>query len=174
MDLRYPIGAFAHEGDITPAQRSLWIQDIAELPARLNEAVRGLGDAQLDTPYREGGWTARQVVHHVGDSHMNSLIRFKLALTEDLPTIKPYEEQLWAELADTRALPIEPSLTLLAALHLRWVALLESMGEAEFARSFYHPGSGETIRLDRALGTYAWHGRHHTAHITSLRGRMGW
>ncbi|MBB6671411.1 YfiT family bacillithiol transferase [Cohnella nanjingensis] len=173
-DLRYPIGRFAYEGDVSPAQRESWIRDIATLPEALAEAVNGLTTAQLDTPYREGGWTVRQVVHHVGDSHMNSLIRFKLALTEENPTIKPYEEQLWAELTDTRSLSIEPSLTLISALHLRWVTLLESLSEADYARTFYHPGSGETVRLDRCLGTYSWHGKHHTAHITALRKRMGW
>jgi uncharacterized damage-inducible protein DinB len=174
MDLRYPIGKFEHEGDITAAKRSAWIADIRELPAKLAQAVAGLSEEQLDTPYRDGGWTVRQVVHHVADSHMNSFTRFKLALTEDNPTIKPYEEALWAELGDGKSCPVAPSLALVEALHLRWTALLESMGEADFARTFYHPGSRETVRLDRALGQYSWHGRHHVAHITTLRDRMGW
>ncbi|WP_217596667.1 YfiT family bacillithiol transferase [Cohnella sp. GbtcB17] len=173
-DLRYPIGKFTYEGDIAPEQRRQWIQEIAALPEMLSEAVRGLNDVQLDTPYREGGWKVRQVVHHIGDSHMNSLTRFKLALTEDRPTIKPYEEQLWAELADSRDLPIGPSLALIAAVHVRWTALLGSLSDEQFAREFYHPGSGETTRLDRCLGMYVWHGKHHTAHIERLRERMGW
>jgi len=173
-DLRYPIGNFTFEGDISADQRRLWIQQIAALPGELAEAIRGLDAQQLDTPYREGGWTVRQVVHHVGDSHMNSLMRFKLALTEDRPSIKPYEEQLWAELADSRDLPVEPSLALISALHVRWIALLESMTDEQFAREFFHPGSGANVRLDRCLGLYAWHGRHHTAHIERLRERLGW
>ncbi|MDI4645292.1 YfiT family bacillithiol transferase [Cohnella hashimotonis] len=173
-DLRYPIGEFAFEGDISFEQRRQWIQEIASLPDLLSEAVRGLSDAQLDTPYREGGWKVRQVVHHVGDSHMNSLTRFKLALTEERPTIKPYEESLWAELADSRDLPIAPSLALIAAVHVRWTALLASLSDEQFAREFYHPGSGEMTRLDRCLGMYVWHGKHHTAHIERLRDRMGW
>lgn len=172
-DLRYPIGTFEFEGEISPERRRLWIQDVAALPGELSEAVRGLDEARLDTPYREGGWTVRQVVHHVADSHMNSVMRFKLALTEELPSIKPYEEQLWAELADSRGLAIAPSLALISALHVRWTALLESMTEAQFAREFYHPGNGANMRLDRCLGLYAWHGRHHTAHITALRERAG-
>lgn len=174
MDLRYPIGKFEQEGPITAEQRAAWIEDIRELPAQLSAAVAGLSEERLDTPYREGGWTVRQVVHHVADSHMNSLIRFKLALTEDRPTIKPYEEALWAELADSRACPIAPSLALIEGLHQRWTALLEAMDEAAFARAFYHPANGTTSALDRTLGLYAWHGRHHTAHIVSLKERMGW
>ncbi|WP_271750728.1 YfiT family bacillithiol transferase [Cohnella sp. JJ-181] len=173
-ELRYPIGKFEHEGEISAAQRRLWIQEIAALPGQLSEAARGLDGERLDTPYREGGWTVRQVVHHVGDSHMNCLMRFKLALTEEQPAIKPYEEQLWAELADSRALPVEPSLALVSALHVRWTALLESMTDEQFSRAFYHPGSGQVVRLDRCLGMYVWHGKHHTAHIDRLRDRMGW
>ncbi|MEK0317890.1 YfiT family bacillithiol transferase [Cohnella sp. 56] len=172
-DLRYPIGKFAFEGDISTAQRRLWMQEVAALPGELSETVRGLGEAQLDTPYRDGGWTVRQVVHHVADSHMNSLMRFKLALTEERPAIKPYEEQLWAELADSRLMPVEASLALISALHARWTVLLDAMTDEQFAREFYHPGSGEHVRLDRCLGMYAWHGRHHTAHIAALRERAG-
>lgn len=174
MDERYPIGKFEHEGVITTDKRAEWIEDIRALPSRLAAAVNGLSEEQLDTPYREGGWTVRQVVHHVADSHMNCLTRFKLALTEDSPTIKPYEEQLWAELADSKTYPIAPSLTLIDALHGRWTALLESMSDEDYARTFYHPASQVTMRLDRALGNYSWHSRHHTAHIVKLRERMGW
>ncbi|MFC4099249.1 YfiT family bacillithiol transferase [Paenibacillus xanthanilyticus] len=174
MDYRYPIGPFAHEGTVTPEQRELWIREIEKLPAKLRLAVEGLSEEQLDTPYRDGGWTVRQVVHHVADSHMNSLTRFKLALTEEQPTIKPYAEDRWAELADAKRAPIELSLHLIEALHERWVLLLESMTEAEYARAFYHPESGETVPLDRNLGLYAWHGNHHAAHITTLRARKGW
>ncbi|TYP70553.1 YfiT family bacillithiol transferase [Paenibacillus methanolicus] len=174
MDYRYPIGPFAHEGAVAPEQRELWIREIEKLPAKLRLAVEGLSEEQLDTPYRDGGWTVRQVVHHVADSHMNSLTRFKLALTEERPTIKPYAEERWAELADAKTAPIEISLHLLEALHERWVLLLESLTEAEYARAFYHPESGETVALDWNLGFYAWHGNHHAAHITTLRARKGW
>lgn len=174
MDHRYPIGLFEHEGAVAPEQRELWIREIEKLPAKLRLAVEGLNDEQLDTPYRDGGWTVRQVVHHVADSHMNSLTRFKLALTEDHPTIKPYAEERWAELADTKTAPIELSLHLIEALHERWVLLLESLTDADFGRTFHHPGSGETVPLDRNVGFYAWHGNHHAAHITALRARKGW
>ncbi len=135
--------------------------------------MRGLTPAQLDTPYRPGGWTVRQVVHHVPESHMNAYVRFKLALTEDEPVIKPYDEARWAMLPDIAVAPVEASLALLEALHLRWVALLESMTNAEFTRRFQHPELGP-VRLDQSLASYAWHGRHHVAHITSLRQRMAW
>lgn len=174
MNERYPIGKFEHEGPITAEKRAEWLEDIRALPARLSAAVAGLNEEQLDTPYREGGWTVRQVVHHVADSHMNSFTRFKLALTEDEPTIKPYEEHLWAELADSKTYPIGPSLALIEGLHDRWTALLESMSEEDYGRTFYHPGNKATSTLARALGMYSWHARHHTAHITSLRERMGW
>jgi hypothetical protein len=173
-DLRYPIGPWSYpQSAITEDQRLGWIRDIATAPAALRAAVDGLTQAHLDTPYRPGGWTVRQVVHHVADSHMNGYVRFKLALTEDVPTIKPYDEALWATLAEVRTSPIETSLVLLEALHVRWVRLLESMTAADFARRFHHPESG-TLTLEQYLAGYAWHGRHHTAHITSLRGRMGW
>src|SRR4051812_27237025 len=172
-DPRYPIGRFVYERPLTAAERETCIAAIAECPARLREAVDGLTDAQLDTPYRDGGWTVRQVAHHVPDSHMNAFVRFKLALTEDTPRIKPYEEARWAELADAR-LPIAPSLALLDALHVRWVALLRAMSPEDFERHAYdHPENGRTP-LRSALGLYAWHGKHHTAHVTGLRERMGW
>ena len=173
ISLRYPIGEFRLDGEITKEQRSAWIADIADAPARLRAAVDGLTAEQIETPYRPGGWTVRQVVHHVPDSHLNAYTRFKLALTEDEPTIKPYEEARWADLADARAAPLEVSLTLLAALHDRWVLLLRSLSAADFARAFRHPDLGR-VTLERALGMYAWHGRHHVAHITALRERMGW
>jgi hypothetical protein len=173
-DLRYPIGEFRHDGDITEHQRSAWIAEIAKAPARLRAAVDGLTAEQIETPYRPGGWTVRQVVHHVPDSHLNAYARFKLALTEDAPIIKPYQEARWAELNDTRVVPLEVSLTLLTVLHERWVPLLRSLGAADFARTFWHPEQQRAISLERALGLYAWHGRHHVAHITSLRERMGW
>lgn len=139
---------------------------------RLRAAVEGLTEAQLDTPYRPGGWTVRQVVHHVPDSHLNAYIRMKLALTEDGPTIKPYDENLWAELSDSR-MPVDASLSLMDALHRRWVTVLRSLQPADFARTFLHPEAG-VVSLDRLIALYAWHGRHHVAHITSLRQRMGW
>jgi uncharacterized damage-inducible protein DinB len=153
--------------------RDEFLRQIAEAPARFREAVRNLDDAQLDTPYRPGGWTVRQVVHHVADSHMNAYIRFRLALTEDEPAIKPYDQAAWAELADARTLPVETSLSLLDGLHARWVALAASLPEAAFSRAFFHPERGR-VPLGANLAMYAWHGRHHAAHITALRERMGW
>jgi len=173
MDLRYPIGKFHHEGEMTEEARRRAIQQIAEAPARLRQAVEGLTAQQLGTPYRPEGWTVRQVVHHVPDSHLNAYVRFKLALTEDEPTIKPYEQELWANLEDTRNTPVEVSLALLDSLHQRWVVLLESLRPEDFARTFRHPEQG-IVSLDKQLALYAWHGRHHVAHITSLRERMGW
>ncbi|MEC0225957.1 YfiT family bacillithiol transferase [Paenibacillus alba] len=173
-ELRYPIGLFEHEGEITEEQLGKWMADIASTPARLREAVAGLSDEQLDTPYRAGGWTLRQVVHHVADSHMNSYTRFKLALTEEEPTIRPYYEERWAELSDGRSAPVELSLVLLESLHSRWMILLQEMQQDQFARAFVHPESGKTIRLDWNVGNYAWHGNHHIAHITRLRDRKGW
>jgi uncharacterized damage-inducible protein DinB len=166
-DLQYPIGRFSFPESTTAEQRQRWIREIASAPQELRAAVAGLSPEQLDTPYRPGGWTARQVAHHVPDSHMNAFIRFKLALTEDQPTIKPYDEARWATLADA-ALPVGPSLDLLEALHVRWVRLLEAMSEQDYQRTFVHPESG-AVRLDQYLGLYAWHGRHHVAHVTSLR-----
>jgi uncharacterized damage-inducible protein DinB len=171
-DLRYPIGRLSAQAGGTAATRSAHIQALRLLPGQLRAAVSGLSDAQLNTPYREGGWTVRQTVHHLADSHANSFIRFKLALTEDWPTIKPYDEAAWARLADSDT-PIEGSLTFIDALHQRWVALLESMTEPDFQKGFVHPVNGRQ-NLERALAIYEWHGRHHTAHITGLRTRNGW
>jgi uncharacterized damage-inducible protein DinB len=171
--LKYPIGQFNYDAAASEEQREVWIKEISEAPQKLRLAVKGLSDSQLDTPYRPGGWTIRQVVHHVADSHMNSYIRFKLALTEDLPTIKPYDEAQWAELSDSVMLPVEISLQLLDSLHMRWVNLLKSISAEAYDRCFIHPESG-IITLTRNLGFYAWHGNHHIAHITSLRARMGW
>jgi DinB superfamily len=173
MDLRYPIGPFAFEGPLTDGQRQRFIDQIAEAPAKLCAAVEGLSPRQLDTPYRPGGWTVRQVVHHLPDSHLNSYVRFKLALTEEGPTIKPYYEDRWAELEDARHAPLDISLTLLESLHRRWVMLLRSLAEKDFARTFLHPELG-VMSLEKNLSLYAWHGRHHVAHIMSLRERSGW
>ncbi len=173
VDLRYPTGKFQRVENLTPNQRRQCIDAIAETPARLSDAVRGLKAAELDTPYRPGGWTVRQVVHHVPDSHMNAYVRFRLALTETEPTIKPYDEARWAELADAKSAPIEPSLTLLDSLHQRWVLLLRSLSPADWAKKFRHPERG-VMTLDEQLALYAWHGRHHVAHITSLRERNAW
>jgi hypothetical protein len=172
-DLRYPIGTYAHEDSITDRELQLWMQDIETAPSRLREAVAGLTETQLDTPYRPGGWTVRQVVHHVADSHINSYTRFRLALTEDEPTIRPYYEERWSELEDAKTAPVELSLMLLEALHGRWMLLLRSLNRELLSRSFIHPESG-IKRLDWNVGNYAWHGNHHIAHITSLRERMGW
>ncbi len=174
MDERYPIGKAEVAEALTAEQRQELIRQIEEAPARLRAAVEGLSEAQLDTPYREGGWTVRQVVHHVPESHMNSYVRFRLALTEEEPTIKPYSEKAWAELPDARTQDIEPSLRLLEGLHERWTALLRALTPAQFARGFIHPEHGRRMSLDQALQVYAWHGRHHTAHITRLRERQGW
>jgi hypothetical protein len=171
-DLRYPIGEFTPPPTITPDLRSEAIGVIATLPAWMREAAHGLSESQLDTPYRPGGWTVRQVVHHVPDSHVNAYIRLKLALTEDNPTIKPYDEKEFAKLADQR-LPIETSLSLLDALHMRWTAIWTSMTPAQFARPLYHPEIGP-ITIDYLLQLYGWHSRHHVAHITRLREREGW
>lgn len=172
-DLRYPIGQFRIEGEVTPERLREWIGQIAETPARLREAVAGLSPEQLDTPYRPGGWTVRQVAHHVPDSHLNSYCRFRLALTEDEPLIKPYLEGRWAELPDARTAPVELSLELLESLHRRWVTLLESLSEADWGRRFRHPELGVRT-LGQTAALYAWHGRHHVAHITALRQRQGW
>lgn len=172
-DVHYPIGQLRYEGEMTEEQRRGAIDAIAESPAKLRAAIEGLSAAQLDTPYRPGGWTVRQVVHHLPDSHLNAYTRVKLAMTEDQPTIKPYDQQRWAELDDARTAPVEISLALLESLHRRWVLLLRSMTGADFARTLLHPEMG-IVTLDRILALYAWHGRHHVAHITSLRERMGW
>ena len=172
MDPRYPVGKYSPPQEVTPALRQQAISAIAEAPAKLRAAVKGLSEEQLDTPYREGGWTVRQVAHHVPDSHMNAYMRFKWGLTEDTPAIKTYEEKDWAKTPEMRA-PIAMSLDLLTALHQRWVTLLRGMRPADFARTIKHPEWG-TPSLDTILALYAWHGRHHTAHVTSLRQRMGW
>jgi len=172
-DIRYPIGKFDPKPELTHDDRVQLIRQIADAPAQMRQAVKGLREENLDVPYREGGWTIRQQVHHVPDSHMNAYIRFKLVMTEDHPTVKPYHEGLWSELIDAKSLSIEPSLALLESLHERWVTFLRSMKDADFARTFLHPESGPG-KLDRLLQLYAWHGRHHIAHITSQRQRMGW
>lgn len=171
-DLRYPIGPFEPPGRWSPRERREAIARIAETPARLRQAVTDLSDAQLDIPYRPGGWTVRQLVHHIPDSHLNGYVRFKLALTEDEPTIRPFDQERWAELSDSTG-PIDMSLALLDGLHRRWVLLLEDIPPEEWARTFHHPELG-TLGLDALLSLYAWHGRHHVAHITSLRDREGW
>jgi hypothetical protein len=171
-DLRYPVGPFtpvATDAGVIAAST----MDLEQLPNTLREAVRGLSDQQLDTPYRQGGWTVRQVVHHMADSHMNGLIRMKLALTEDNPTIKPYDENAWAQLADM-SLPIDVSLALLEQVHVRWVALLRSLTPAQLERTFVHPEHGKTFTIGYHTQNYSWHSRHHVGHITALRGREGW
>jgi uncharacterized damage-inducible protein DinB len=173
MDLQYPIGKFQWEGAITDAQREQLIAQIEQAPAQLRQAVAGLTEEQVDTPYRPGGWTVRQVVHHLSDAHMNAYVRFRLALTEDEPTIKPYAQERWASLEDARTAPLELSLSLLEFLHRRWVLLLRSLRTGDFARTFRHPEMG-VVALDKLLGMAAWHGQHHIGHITSLRDRMGW
>jgi len=172
-DLSYPIGKFKPEAELTESRRIQLIDEISSAPAALREAVNGLSKDNLNVPYRPGGWTVRQVVHHLPDSHMNSYLRFRLALTEDEPTIKPYEQKLWAELPDSKSADIEMSLKLFEGLHQRWVFLLRSMKPEDFQRKFVHPESG-IITLERTLQLYAWHGKHHVAHIASLRNRMGW
>ena len=171
-DLRYPVGKFTWPEKISDQDRKAYIQQIEEAPAKLRAAVKGLTEEQIDTPYREGGWTVRQVVHHLPDSHLNAYIRFKLGLTENEPSIKPYDEKLWATLPDTK-LPIEPSLALFESLTKRFAALLKAMSPADFARAIKHPELGRVL-LDNYAAMYAWHGRHHVAHITSLRERNHW
>ena len=173
IDLQYPIGKFSFQAPLTEDDRQKCLDDISHAPANLRAAVSGLSEEQLDTPYRPAGWSVRQVVHHVPDSHMNAYVRFKLALTEEEPTIKPYAEDRWAVLADTRTTPIEVSLMLLESLHTRWMRLLGSLAAADWKRTFRHPDLG-VMNLEKTLALYAWHGRHHVAHITSLRERSGW
>jgi uncharacterized damage-inducible protein DinB len=173
-DVRYPVGKFEGRGTpLTADERKKLIGEIAAAPQRMRDAVRGLDDNQLDTPYREGGWTVRQVVHHVPDSHVNAYIRLKFALTEEQPTIKPYDEAAWAMLPDSKRTPIEISLTLLESLHTRWTTLMNAMAPQDFARKFTHPAHG-LMSLDWLVAMYAWHSRHHVAHITTLRERMKW
>lgn len=171
-DLRYPIGKFTPPPTITTENLEQWIETIATLPSRLRKTVDGLSEEILSTPYRPGGWTVRQVVHHVADSHMNSYIRFKWALTEDSPTIKAYDEVAWAILPDGKQGPIEVSLKLLESLHARWVLVLKSMTPDQLARTFTHPATGKSTRLDYNVGMYAWHGEHHLAHVTKLLERI--
>ena len=173
-DLRYPIGRFHLPDSVTDAQRAEFIAEIAAAPAALRDAVHGLDEAQLDTPYRPGGWTVRQVVHHVPDSHLQAYVRIKLALTEDEPTIKPYLEPRWADLPEARTAPIEMSLALLETLHVRWLAALRSLEPAAFSRRYMHPEHGRTFTIDQTLALYAWHGKHHIAHVTALRHRESW
>ena len=172
-DLRFPIGEFHFAGSATAQQKEAFLEDIARTPANMRAAIRGLTETQLNTPYRRDGWTVRQVVHHVPDSHLNSYVRFKLALTEDDPTIKPYAEDRWAELADTSATPVAVSLTLLESLHDRWMRLLRALTPAQWQRSYRHPELGP-MTLEKTLALYAWHGKHHVAHITELRKRLSW
>jgi hypothetical protein len=171
--LRYPIGKFSRPEALTPQDHKAAIASLAALPENLRSAVSGLTPHQLDTPYRQGGWTVRQLVHHVADSHLNAYVRIRLALTEDWPTIKPYDQSLWAELPDARIAPVELSLELLDALHQRLVLLLESLTEADWQRGYNHPESGRQT-IVQVLAMYEWHSRHHVAHVTELRKRMGW
>jgi len=173
MDPRFPIGKFSFPQSVTPQQREQWIGEIAATPQKLRASIAGLSQAQLDTPYRDGGWTVRQVIHHVPESHMNAYIRFKLALTEDNPVVKPYDESAWGKLPDIPGTPLETSLALLDALHDRFVRVLRLIEGPQWQRTFRHPEIG-LVKLEGNLALYAWHGQHHTAHITSLRDRMKW
>jgi hypothetical protein len=173
-DVRYPIGRLSPKGSpLTREERVALIDAIAAHPANMRAAVAGLTDEQLDTPYREGGWTLRQVVHHVVDSHVNAYVRFKLAMTEDNPTIRTYEEAVWAELPDGKTAPVDGSLAILDALHGRWVSFLRALGPDDFARPLHYPGMGD-VNVDLLLEIYGWHGPHHEAHITATRERLGW
>jgi hypothetical protein len=172
-DPRYPVGKFKKKDALTQEERVAALAVLEAAPGKLREAVAGLNDKQLDTPYREGGWTVRQVVHHVPDSHLNAYVRIRLALTEEEPTVRPYDEARWAELPDARSGPVGPSLDLLEAVHDRMVRLLRSLDEAQLSRRFIHP-EGWNGCIDTLVGMYAWHCRHHTAHVTELRRRMGW
>jgi uncharacterized damage-inducible protein DinB len=172
-DIRYPVGKWIRQPSVTAEECAAMIEQIASAPPALAAAVKGLTNAQLDTPYREGGWTPRQIVHHIADSHMNAYIRFKLGITENNPTIKPYDEKTWAETIDGRTAPVEVSLPVIDGLHKRWVQLLRSFEFGTFSRTVMHPERGP-MTLSDLLQLYSWHGRHHTAHITGLRRRMGW
>ncbi|QHZ48226.1 YfiT family bacillithiol transferase [Bacillus sp. NSP9.1] len=171
---KYPIGTFTAPLQPNKSGRAEFINRLRQAPSLLKEAVAGLSETQLDTPYRDGGWTVRQVVHHIADSHLNGYLRYKLALTEKAPLIRTFDEQQWAELSDARTLHPNLSIALLDALHHRWAALFESMTDADFENAYLHPDSNEKISLDHALALYVWHSKHHIAHITSLRDRMGW
>ncbi len=172
-DLRFPIGKFDKDFEFSSELKRQFIDEIAALPDKLKDAVKDLSEEQIETPYRPGGWTVRQTIHHVADSHLNSFCRFKLALTEDNPTIRPYFEDRWAETADAKNFPLEHSQKIIEGVHARWTTLLNSMTDADFQRKLVHPETGEWT-LGKMLGLYAWHGRHHTAHITGLRHRNGW
>jgi uncharacterized damage-inducible protein DinB len=172
-DPQHPIGKFTFDPDVTPAKRQRWVEEVVAAPGLFRQAVARLTDAQLDTTYRDGGWTVRQVIHHMADSHLHTLVRFRMALTEDEPAIPGYDPAKWGALPDARTGPVETSLALLEALHGRWVLLLNAMTPPDFARTFRRP-DGQVVTLDRALQTYAWHGKHHAAQITGLRERMGW
>jgi hypothetical protein len=172
--LKYPIGKFQKSSKFDPGQTNQWISAISALPAWLDGCIENLDEHQLKTPYRPGGWTVAQVIHHVADSHMNAYIRLKLALTEDIPVVKPYKEALWAELPDVHIVPVNVSSTLLHALHKRWVQTLRSMQHADWERSYYHPEHKRNVPLWEMTELYAWHGRHHTEHIKQLRHRMNW
>jgi len=172
-DPRYPIGKFSFEGPPTAQQKKQFLDDIEQTPAWLRAAVQDLSAAQLNTPYRDGGWTVRQLVHHVPDSHANAYVRFKMALTEDEPTIKPYAEDRWAELPEAKSAPIDVSLSFLDSLHRRWMLFLRNLTDVEWKRTYRHPDLG-VLTLEKVLALYAWHGRHHVAHVTELRKRMGW
>ena len=172
--LRYPIGKFLAPDHVSKPIRMAWIEDIALLPAQLREHTIHLSEEQLQTPYRIGGWNVRQVVNHVADSHMNAYTRIKLALTENSPIIKTYEENIWAELPDGKYGPIALSLNLLDALHARWIILLRELDDEDLQKNFFHPVSQNYVTVEKAIGTYSWHGRHHLAHITELKKRKGW
>ena len=173
-DLRYPTGKFTFDPDVTPDKRAKSIAAIREAPTLMRAALQGLSDGQLDTPYRDGGWTPRQIAHHVPESHMNAYIRFKLAITESNPTIKPYDENLWAKTPDVAREPAATSIALLESLHTRWVTLLEAMKPEDFARTVFHPEHKRELSLDWMLQLYSWHGKHHASHITHLRSRNKW
>ena len=172
--LKYPIGKFIIPTEINSVLKNKWISEIEILPSKLKSETISLNENQLERPYREGGWTVRQVVHHLADSHSNALIRIKFALTEDVPTIKPYPEHLWAELADSKTLDIKSSLQLIEALHHRWIVLLNSLSDTQFARTYFHPENKIHYSIEAATALYAWHSNHHLSHITSLKKRMNW
>jgi hypothetical protein len=172
-DLSYPIGKWQFTPNMNAEHRAALIQQIVEAPAQFKAAVKGLTDQQLDTPYRPGGWTVRQLVHHLPDSHLNAYIRFKWALTENAPPIKAYDEKAWAETPEVNTTPVGCSLAILASLHERWVTLMKAMSDAEWQRTIEHPENG-AMSLEKLLAIYSWHGRHHTAHVTELRKRNGW
>jgi hypothetical protein len=171
---KFPIGIFEKPAEITDSIIQNWISDIEKLPEQLRHEVQHLSDEQLNTTYRPDGWTIRQVVHHCADSHLNSLIRFKLTLTETQPTVKPYYEDRWAELPDSKNMRVEPSLKIIEGIHQRWVVLLRSLTPTDYKRTFFHPEHGKTFNLEETLGTYSWHSRHHLAHITTLKAKKGW